>query len=513
MRYDGAVFDLRTDNGLYVDGGLAWANTRDFTLTADSRQLYWLGTSGLLQRLTFDGWRWEDVAGVLRVFGTEGSDDIAVRPDEIIWSFLSFPSPFAKMTVVGGSAMLDGTYVTEIPASMVRSIEVYGMQGDDRIDLSRVDLIVPMTAQGGIGNDWIAGGLGDDLLLGGDGHDTLYGGGGRDRLLGGAGQDVLSGDGQNDLLVGGDGSDILAGGDDDDLIIEYGDLVGEVGDGGHDAVVASDIDRNVIDGGSNDDWLVVGTSTSDIINLEHSFWDWLTGTLRFDSNRIDYFDSGWSVYGMFGVRLAAAAEEPVGQITYYIDGGTITVPLAPWADTKSVSITPAQFQQLQGVQKALCYVENTQVVAGLAQQVLMEVTRGRIQLATNHPSGVADSAYALNNILDAAYGYGASRSQYGTAPGGQIELRGDMLRGMLTLAERYSFRVSEIVGASHSSNSRHYVGVAFDVTQINGRPVGDLDSQTVREFMDFASQLGATEVLGPGDEGHTNHVHIAWPRP
>jgi hypothetical protein len=25
--------------------------------------------------------------------------------------------------------------------------------------------------------------------------------------------------------------------------------------------------------------------------------------------------------------------------------------------------------------------------------------------------------------------------------------------------------------------------------------------------------LGATEVLGPGDQGHDDHIHAAWPRP
>ena len=71
--------------------------------------------------------------------------------------------------------------------------------------------------------------------------------------------------------------------------------------------------------------------------------------------------------------------------------------------------------------------------------------------------------------------------------------------------------LGEIAGGSHSKNSRHYAGVALDVNVINGKRVSRLHADYQR-FMKMARDLGATEVLGPGDKGHDGHVHIAWPR-
>lgn len=145
--------------------------------------------------------------------------------------------------------------------------------------------------------------------------------------------------------------------------------------------------------------------------------------------------------------------------------------------------------------------------ADLARQIL---GNSRITLATIHPSGVRDNANARQNIVDTANGQLAARSSYGTAPGGRVALDGRMLRGILALADTYTFRVSEIAGASHSRNSLHYAGVAVDVDLINGRAVaaGDL----AKAFMQRGRGLEAIEVLGPGNPGHSSHIHLGWPR-
>lgn len=148
-------------------------------------------------------------------------------------------------------------------------------------------------------------------------------------------------------------------------------------------------------------------------------------------------------------------------------------------------------------------------VADLARRVR---DNGRIELLTGHVSGRKDSATARQNILDAAGGKPARRSAYEGAPGGTVALDARMLKGMLELAKAYRFRVTEIAGGSHSQNSRHYAGVAFDVDQIDGEDVSK-DHPRFREFMKETRRLGATEVLGPGDRGHDGHVHVAWPRP
>lgn len=127
-------------------------------------------------------------------------------------------------------------------------------------------------------------------------------------------------------------------------------------------------------------------------------------------------------------------------------------------------------------------------------------------------SGRYDGASAQDNIRQAAAGQAVKRSSYGTAPGGYVRLDGRMLRAMRILsAEGYRFRVTSLAGASHSRTSRHYAGLAFDIDHINGQKVG-YRSGHWRQFLRRCRQLGATETLGPGDKGHSTHIHAAWPR-
>jgi glycosyl hydrolase family 46 len=148
-------------------------------------------------------------------------------------------------------------------------------------------------------------------------------------------------------------------------------------------------------------------------------------------------------------------------------------------------------------------------VATLAQRIL---ANPKITLATVHASGVDDQATVRQNIVDTAAGGRARRSSYGTAPGGTVALDPRLLRSLLTLADEYSFSISELVGGSHNANSRHYAGIAADISVINGQHVS-AGHPDFRKFMQRARDLGATEVLGPGNAGHSTHVHAAWPRP
>jgi chitosanase len=147
--------------------------------------------------------------------------------------------------------------------------------------------------------------------------------------------------------------------------------------------------------------------------------------------------------------------------------------------------------------------------AALAQNILQNP---RISLATGHVSGVQDQATAKHNIHDTAAGGQAQRSAYGIAPGGSVPLDIRMLGGVLSLAQDYSFSVSEFVGGSHSVNSRHYAGITADFNIINGRQVS-ASHPDITGFMARCRDLGATEVLGPGFPGHDTHIHAAWPRP
>ena len=152
--------------------------------------------------------------------------------------------------------------------------------------------------------------------------------------------------------------------------------------------------------------------------------------------------------------------------------------------------------------------------AARRQALAKEILRHpRISLANFHVSGRRDHATALDNLQQTARGGAARRSYYGRAPGGYTKLDVRMLRALTKLAdEGFRLRVTEVAGGSHSSKSRHYVGVAFDVDYINGQKVG-WGHPSYRRFIKRCRSLGATEVFGPGDPGHSSHVHVAWPRP
>lgn len=145
------------------------------------------------------------------------------------------------------------------------------------------------------------------------------------------------------------------------------------------------------------------------------------------------------------------------------------------------------------------------------------INSGRVTFGNAHPAPARgyladDDANAIDNINDASNGQPAQTSPYSDVGSTNVNLQNTMLQGMQTLSETYTFTITEITGGDHSSNSRHYLGVAIDISVLNGRPV-NANNPAVVEFMQAARDAGATEVLGPGSAGHANHIHIAWPRP
>ncbi|GAA4908881.1 peptidoglycan-binding protein [Streptomyces coeruleoprunus] len=147
--------------------------------------------------------------------------------------------------------------------------------------------------------------------------------------------------------------------------------------------------------------------------------------------------------------------------------------------------------------------------AALARQIL---NTGGITLATVHPGGTHAGSTARQNIIDTANGKGALTSPWSDKPNRRVALDVRMLNGLLKLRTQYGYKVSvsELVGGDHSTNSKHYAGLAIDINYINGRHVGD--GAPHQGLMAACRKLGATEVLGPGNAGHSRHVHCAWPR-
>jgi hypothetical protein len=122
--------------------------------------------------------------GVLHIEGSGDADVITVQEQSGVTKVL-----------IGFGMELWQSY----PTSQIQTIEVLGLGGDDKIDLSNV--MVPSRLLGGSGNDYLIGGDKSDVMDGGLGDDQLNGNGGDDYLYGGEG---------NNSLAGGDGHDFVS---------------------------------------------------------------------------------------------------------------------------------------------------------------------------------------------------------------------------------------------------------------------------------------------------------------
>ncbi|WP_245960093.1 carboxypeptidase [Prauserella flavalba] len=143
----------------------------------------------------------------------------------------------------------------------------------------------------------------------------------------------------------------------------------------------------------------------------------------------------------------------------------------------------------------------------LAKDVLAD---DGITLLDSHVSGNDHpESTAKRNVTDTSEGDPARTSPWSDVGVTEVQLSADMLRGMVSLGKDYSFRVTTIAGGDHSSTSYHYAGTAFDVDRIDGEAVGSGNGK-VGDFRKACEDLGATEVLGPGDAGHDTHIHCAW---
>ena len=184
-------------------------------------------------------------AGRLVVHGTAGDDLITLYAD----------GPALTVTRNGESIIVD--------LRLVDSVEVYGNDGDDVVDVGRgvvgrAGTTIGVYLHGGAGDDVLAGNDGHDVLVGDAGRDELNGRGGDDRLDGGAGDDLLMAREGNDRLFGGEGGDRLYAGDGHDRL---------EGGTGADRLFAGD-GNDVLYGGSHGDSLY-GQAGDDLMFAGH----------------------------------------------------------------------------------------------------------------------------------------------------------------------------------------------------------------------------------------------------
>ena len=141
-------------------------------------------------------------SGLLTIEGTNAADRIALR--------LQARQPDVIQVDVGD----DGSADFSFDRSAVAAIVVQAGSGDDAVRVDESNGVfgdtIPITLDGGNGNDRLIGGAGAEMLRGGNGDDSLIGGG-AGTLLGGNGDDTLAGGPGAETLLGGNGSDTVDG--------------------------------------------------------------------------------------------------------------------------------------------------------------------------------------------------------------------------------------------------------------------------------------------------------------
>ena len=184
----------------------------------------------------------------VRVEGSDYADQISISVDDqgtasTLDDTLEIKVTYDKNPILPGvtvkaySHKLHELTVSGFPpviqvSDIVDRVVVESGNGNDTI-INNTD--IPMTAEGGDGNDVILGGSAADRLYGQDGNDVLRGRSGVDFLYGGDGRDQLFGGDDNDWLYGNDGNDELNGDDGEDHL--FGGRGEDRLDGGMDGVV------------------------------------------------------------------------------------------------------------------------------------------------------------------------------------------------------------------------------------------------------------------------------------
>ena len=181
-------------------------------------------------------------------------------------------------------AEVNGQVIAKRSADSVSGILINGGGGDDWLEIDLGDEFgnLPVTINGGAGNDTIYGGPGSDELNGGAGDDEIYGDMGKDSLVGGGGNDLLAGQEGNDEIDGNAGDDTLAGGLGEDS------LAGQTGDdniaGGYaDDVLQGGAGKDVLRGGDGSDTLAGGGGRDVVFHESQDYWKFT----RLDKSKID----------------------------------------------------------------------------------------------------------------------------------------------------------------------------------------------------------------------------------
>ncbi|MEM8670968.1 MAG: calcium-binding protein [Planctomycetota bacterium] len=269
-----------------------------------------------------------DITSELVITGTNDADHVEVFVDDKGTPDKEDDSVKYRSTLEDGREIISGINMFHPNGTQrIRSLRFEGYDGDDYFK-NNTDM--PVTAEGGDGNDQLVGGTvhdrlfggrGNDSLWGGHGNDILDGGGDHDRIWGGWGVDDIDGGSGNDELRGEFGSDTIEGGSGNDEM--YGGWGNDTmnGGSGNDTMYGS-YNNDIMDGESGNDKmyggsgndLMLGGSGNDNVNGGNGH-DSLMGESGDDlmqGNRGDDFMYGGSgkdtMYGNFGNDLMVGGD-------------------------------------------------------------------------------------------------------------------------------------------------------------------------------------------------------------
>lgn len=174
--------------------------------------------------------------------------------------------------------------------------------------------------------------------------------------------------------------------------------------------------------------------------------------------------------------------------------GITALAVAGLAATGTASAAPSGFDLALGAPES-------------AQNVL---DNAEIELYDAHVGGQDDpDSTAAQNVEDTADGNPAKTSPWSDVGITDVDLSANMVDAMDKLGADHSFRVTSIAGGDHSSSSYHYAGTAFDIDTLDGERISS-GHPGWEDFLAKCEEMGASEALGPGDEGHDSHLHCAW---
>jgi Ca2+-binding RTX toxin-like protein len=141
---------------------------------------------------------------LVNVNGSNGADSMTIVPNGV----------YARVDASG--------FTTPVNVAGALRLSVNGLGGPDVISGANglAGLNIPLTIDGGDGDDILSGGDGDDVIIGGIGNDFIDGNRGNDTILAGEGDDTIQWD-------PGDGSDTIEGQGGNDTLIFNGANVNE----------------------------------------------------------------------------------------------------------------------------------------------------------------------------------------------------------------------------------------------------------------------------------------------